>query len=651
MASESFSNCEIAGILNANYIAIKVDREERPDVDRVYLMFLEASMGSGGWPMNVWLTPDLKPFFGATYFPPFDRNGKPGLKTVLLRIASEWKSNPVKTAATAEKMMATLKSEACSVPRPTDLALARSERALLAGAVLAFDSEYGGFEAAPKFPQPSLIEFLLHLYAIDSNKQEGRRSLDMAVKTLRAIIEGGIHDQIGGGFHRYTVDRMWRVPHFEKMLYDQAQLSSLLLTAWQMSGDPALREAACDTLNYVRANLLSPEGGFYSAEDADSDKADSASEGAFYLWTRDEIEKALGTGAPLFCFAYGANSQADAAGTGPRHTVLFRAQSEQTCADQFGLSIEQVRERLAAARTAALCARNLRPHPARDDKVVAAWNGLMISAFARAGQVLADPTFTKTAERAAVFLKGHLFDSARGRLVRSCRADVRDSQGFADDYAFVIQGLLDLYETDFDVQWLSWAASLQGKQDELFLDTMQNGYFANAADDPSVLLRLKEQVDGVEPSANSVSVRNLVRLAEMLHRTEWRDRAERVSRSFNAQLRYGPATMPLMLVAQDWLDNPVKEIVVHGNADSVETTSLIAVIHAQCLPRRVLLRVDAGNRDFFAASLPIVAEMPQAPEHSLVYVCENFVCRLPTGDVDTLSKILGGSQLKALGNP
>jgi len=648
MERESFTNPEIAALLNANFVCIKIDREERPDIDRVYMTFVQASTGSGGWPLSVWLTPVLKPFFGGTYFAPESRPGHPGFRAVIARIAKTWATDRDQILQHSDQIMAALAADTRAAVSADALPIATLRNRAFAQTLENFDTEHGGFEPAPKFPQPALLEFLLDVHATSTDAAQREQSLRMVLKTLREITAGGIHDHLGGGFHRYSVDATWRVPHFEKMLYDQAQLVSVYLSAWQLSADPALKSAAQDTLDYVRRELTDPDGGFYSAEDADSALASNPAEhaeGAFYVWTAAEIEKMLRPkNAAIFTFAFGVEpvgnaSSAELAG----QNVLYRAHTASECAAKFGLTEDAARALIDTASQQLRDARARRPRPLRDDKVIAAWNGLTISAFARAAQVLGDPGYAATAEHAAEFLRAKLYDPATGRLARSFRGGVRDARGFAEDYGFLVQGLLDLYETTFDIRWLEWAAQLQEKQIELFWDSAGGGFFANASGDASVLLRLKEDYDAAEPSPNSIAVRNLARLSEMLHRDDWRELAGRAARAFGPQLERAPTEMPEMLAALGWLEGSPKQILIQGEPSSPDTARLVNEVWQRFLPRRVLIRIDHTSRPFFAAKISAVADLPaDSGTSATAYVCENFVCQLPTRDPAALAKLLTG---------
>ena len=649
MARESFSDPAIARLLNDNFVCIKVDREERPDIDRVYLTFVQASTGGGGWPMSVWLTPDLKPFFGGTYYAPEDQGGRPGFKTMLKRLIDLWTKQHEHVLQKSDEMLAALAADTHAAAPAGELPLAALREKAFAQLKESFDAAHGGFESAPKFPTPVNLEFLFDFATTSATAAQREEALRFALATLRAMAAGGIHDHLGGGFHRYSVDAEWRVPHFEKMLYDQAQLANVYLTAWQLAGDPALRDAATDTLDYLRRRMTDSEGGFYTAEDADSALANNPAahgEGAFYVWTEPEIAQLLGVDeARLFAYAYGVESDGNVTGESAaelaHQNVLFRAHTDAETAAHFKLTEPATHARLAAALRTLAAAREQRSHPFRDDKIVTAWNGLAISAFARAAQALDDPADAAAAARAATFVQTKLFDATTGRLAHSYRGGARDEVAFAEDYAFLIQGLLDLYEATFEVRWLEWAVQLQEKQNQLFADETAGGYFANAAGDPSVLLRLKEDSDGAEPSANSIAVRNLARLGALLHREDWLALARRTARAFGPQLERAPLAMPQMLASAGWLDGSPKQILIQGERAAPATQRLLAAVRSRFLPRRALALIDTTSRPFFTAHVPLVADFPaENPASATAYVCENFVCQLPTGDPAVLAKLL-----------
>ena len=654
MAHESFENPRTAAVMNELFVNVKLDREERPDVDRVYMTFVQATTGSGGWPMSVWLQPDLKPIVGGTYFPPDDRYGRRGFVSVCRAVADAWRDDREKVLAQGERIVEALRSHAeVAAPAVTTAAnekpIADTMREALRPFVSTFDPEWGGFGDAPKFPRPVTLALLARIHARleKSHPAESAQARDMMLATLDHMAAGGMHDQLGGGFHRYSVDRFWHVPHFEKMLYDQAQLVVAYLEAFQITGNPAYAATARDVLVYVSRDLRSPEGAFYCAEDADSLLAAGRpehAEGAFYVWAKDEIDKELPPDeAAVFCARYGVEAKgntpdgSDPQGEFTGKNVLF-VQGHGIAAETDG-TLEAAKRRLFEVRAR-------RPRPHLDDKIVTAWNGLIISAFARAYQILSRPDDLETATRAATFIHDDLYDAAAGTLRRSYRAGPGTVGGFADDYAFLIQGLLDLYEADFDFRWLEWAQRLQAKQDELFGDPT-GGYFSSAGGDPSVLLRLKEDHDGAEPAASSVAALNLARLAALTGNDAYLDQAKATTESFGAAqspMRTAQA-MPLMLVALDFLAQPPAQVVLVGAASDVGTRALLRTVRERFSPHLVVLLsdpADAAGRRRLVAQHPYLENATMQGGKPTAYLCENGACQLPTTDPVALTRQLAG---------
>ena len=648
MERESFENPEIATLMNDNFVSIKVDREERPDIDQVYITFVQATTGSGGWPMTVFLTPDLKPFFGGTYFPPRDKWGQPGLTRVLNKIAEAWKSDRERIVTNSDKIISQLQTaiEVAGTAEEVSNSVTRKAYDQFASQ---FDAKLGGFGEAPKFPRPVTLNFLFDFYGNDPESKEAKHALEMALFSLRKMAEGGIHDHIGGGFHRYSTDKFWRVPHFEKMLYDQAQLAIAYLTAFQITCDPLFEKTARDILDYVRRDMTDKEGGFYSAEDADSLLAQGKpelGEGAFYVWSKDEIDRVLSAeGAKIFEYHYGVeqkgNAPEDPEGEFKNKNILIQRHSVAETAKKFGQSENKIEQPLAESRKLLFEARAKRPRPHLDDKVVTAWSGLMISAFARAYQVLGDPAYSQAASKAAGFIQQKLYRADTNILLRSYRQGASDVNGFASDYAFLVQGLLDLYEASFDVRRLEWAIKLQQRQDEIFRDAKQGGYFMTSGNDATVLLRMKEADDTVEPSPNSISALNLLRLGYMLDQDDARRRAEQTLGAFSKQLEAAPSSMPQMLVALSWSRAKPKQVVIAGKADDVATNAMLSEVHRHFLPHRVLILADAGaGQRFFADRVEFMKSVDKIDNKPTAYVCENFVCQLPTTDLETLANLL-----------
>ncbi|MCX6967681.1 MAG: thioredoxin domain-containing protein [Verrucomicrobia bacterium] len=647
MAHESFENEAIAALLNAHFICIKVDREERPDVDRVYMTFVQSTTGSGGWPLSVFLTPSLVPFLGGTYFPPEDRPGQPpGFPRFLQQIAGAWERERAHIIAHGNQTLAFLREHFQVTPQEGAPPGAECLQAAYEQWAQRFDGERGGFSSAPKFPQASPLHFLFCYYSSHSQTAEGKHAREMALFTLDQMAAGGIHDHLGGGFHRYSVDRFWHVPHFEKMLYDQALLAVAYLHAFQITGTLRYAEVARDTLEYIRRDLTDPGGGFYSAEDADSPVAEDPhhqAEGAFYVWRQAEIEAVLEPhAAALFCRFYGVQPTGNAPqGSDPHEefagkNILIQKETVERMAQQLGQSAGQIAHSLAQSRRVLLEKRAQRPRPHRDDKIVTAWNGLALSAFAVAAQVLDDETYLQCAEQAAAFLKTHLWHN--GRLRRSYRQGPSAVEGFAADYAFLIQGLLDLYEAGASIAWLQWAAELQRTQDTLFHDAEHGGYWQAAGGEPTALLRIKEDSDGAEPSPNSIAALNALRLGRMLDDTALRTRSETTLRAFSIPLRRAPLALPQMLVALDYARSAPVQIIFAGNF--AQTRPLRRELHTHFIPYKTILHAEGGvGQAWLAQHLPLIGTLP-AEADAAASLCENFTCQRPVTSTEALKSVL-----------
>src|SRR2546421_6581364 len=620
MAHESFENHDTAEIMNREFVNIKLDREERPDVDRVYMTFVQATTGGGGWPMSVWLTPDLKPFVGGTYFPPEDRYGQPGFTKVLERIASAWKQNHEKIAEQGSKILEALRESQNARPEATGKIDNQVFQTAYEQLSRSFDDKEGGFGTAPKFPRPVALNFLTRFYARDPKSEFGKRALEMDLTTLRKMAAGGMHDHLGGGFHRYSVDRYWHVPHFEKMLYDQAQLASAYLDAFQITNDPHLNPlpgqgeeaakrqvrvgfeaVARDILDYVARDITSKDGGFFSAEDADSffeHGKPEHGEGAFYVWTEKEVDAALGDDSALFKFHYGVQAHGNAPeGSDPQDefrgkNILIERHTVAETAKHFKKNEDEVRQSLAHSREKLLSIRSKRPRPHLDDKIIAAWNGLMISAYARAAQILDEPRYLESATRAANFLRANLYDEKSKTLFRNYREGRSTIEGFADDYAFVIQGLLDLYEASFDVESLKFAIELQATQDRLFFDEKNGGYFSTSGKDKSVVLRMKDDNDSAEPAASSIAALNLLRLAQLRNDEQFKNSARKTLDAFAPTVSHFASAMPQLLVAADFSLGKPRQIVIAGKIDNDVTRALLKEIHQHFLPNKILILAD-----------------------------------------------------------
>ena len=658
MEHESFENDEIAKVLNTHFVPIKVDREERPDVDRVYMAFVQATTGSGGWPMSVWLTPDLKPFYGGTYFPPSARWGRPGFVEILTEIAKNWKESRDRLVSSADGVLERLRDgqdrrrdgAGGQIPGPDLLVAGVREYART------FDRHAGGFGDAPKFPRPAELLFLLREHA----RTRDVETRHMVLETLRAMATGGMRDHVGGGFHRYSVDAAWRVPHFEKMLYDQAQLTLAYLEAAQVASDASFADVADDTLAYVRRELSHADGGFFSAEDADSvppeqaDRSDAVkTEGAFYVWSQSEIEQLFGDDADVVRFRYGiepkGNAPHDPHGEFINKNLLYVAHSVEDVARLSGRPVDDVAAVLDGARVRLFEARCARPRPHLDDKVLAGWNGLMIAAFARAARVtpLDEPRSREgleTATRAARFLRTRLWDTDRGVLLRRFRDGRADIDGYCEDYAYVVWGLLELFQAGGDPVWLDWARELQAMQNRLFWDADGGGWFSTTGDDPTVLLRLKEEYDGAEPSAGSVGVWNLLTLAHLTggegvpDHGDHADHGDHVDKVERTLRRLAPSAqvarvVPMMMAAASTYLSGVPQLIIVGAREAAATTALHRVMTACFLPGAVSLVVEPGaHQAAIAERLPWVGAMEMRDGVPTAYLCRNGACQAPVTD-------------------
>ncbi|NTW75219.1 MAG: thioredoxin domain-containing protein [Chlorobiaceae bacterium] len=646
MERESFEDERTAAILNSRFVPVKVDREEMPDLDHLYMLFVQATTGSGGWPMSVWLTPSLKPFYGGSYFPPVERWGRPSFKEILESLADMWKNDQQRLIDSSGSIMRQLPTLTHRPESNTGLNHTLSDRCQ-EDLERSFDPVHGGFGGAPKFPRPSVLRFLFS----QASRTGDSNALRMALLTLRKMSDGGIHDHLGlagrggGGFSRYSTDEFWHVPHFEKMLYDNAQLADVYLKAWQWTHEPFFADAARDIFNYVRGDMTHPDGGFFAAEDADSLPAEGIGElreGAFYLWTETEIIQLLGKhDGELFCKAYGVSSEGNAPhdphGEFAGQNILLRAGQTESLAKAEGVTPQEVERRLEAARTKLFEARARRPRPRRDGKVITAWNGLMISAFARGAVILHDPSLLLAAEHATAFVLERLFDQGRGRLLRRWCDGEASIPGKAADYACMTQALIDLYETSFETRYLRTAVKLTETQIELFYDRSQGGFFSTASDDTLVPLRLKDGEDGAEPSANSISAMNLLRLAAMTGRKEWRELAWSTFRHFSGMLGQAPAACPLMLAALDMALLPPVQVVLAGDPEDTRLKALHQAAFRHDRIGLVLMQASGAPPELMpdAAVIANTGEKPAA-----AFVCIEGSCRPPVHDPETLATLL-----------
>ncbi len=631
MEEESFEDDEIAAFINANYVAIKVDREQRPDVDATYMSAVLAMTGNGGWPMTLWLTPTREAFYAATYLPPRDgdRGVRTGFLTLLRELRSVFDENPLRITQQASAVTERIRLTAA--PPPGDaLPNASVLRRAYAEYVATFDEEHGGFGGAPKFPAPAALDVLLR-YA---RRTGDEHALAMVTKTLEAMAAGGIHDHVGGGFHRYATDAGWQVPHFEKMLTDNALLASVYLEAYQATHRREFADTARTTLDWIVREMTAPEGGFYTATDADSD----GREGAFYLWTPDEIRAVMNPGiATAILTYYDVRDDGNFAGA----NILHAPRPLDDVAHELAVEPERLAFILSEGRRAMYDRRATRPHPLTDTKVVTGWSGLTISAFARAGAVLNVPAYVERARTAARFL----LDGAEraGRLPRSWSRGRAEGDAFLDDYAFLAAGLVDLYTATFDPAWLRSALALHATMADRFWDAEHGGFFATAADAEPGLARLKPVDDLPVPSGNAVAAETLFRLAALTGDDALRARAEAVVRAAAPAITSAPTRTPRLLGAVDYLsDRPREVAIVHGGVH--DDPRLLNTVHERFSPNDVLTVVHESDVASRARDVPLLADKRALDGRSTAYVCTRGVCQLPTSDPHVLDRQLAAVQ-------
>jgi uncharacterized protein len=619
MERESFEDQKTAGYLNSHFVSIKVDREERPDIDKIYMTAVQALSHQGGWPLNCFLTPDLKPFYGGTYFPPDSRNGRASFFQVLRQIVQVWLTRRDKILETASGFHEQLASLAAHAPGDLLLSPAPLENA---AAIFKreYDPEFGGFGGAPKFPRPSVPLFLLGQAAFSKDEE----ALRMVLHTCERMAAGGIYDHLGGGFARYSVDAQWLVPHFEKMLYDNAQLLNLYLDAWLVSGNPRHAETARGIIRYVLRDMTHPGGGFYAAEDADSE----GKEGKFYCWTAAELSqlltpKELNVAARYFGVTELGNffDHSDPNPL-PNQNVLSIVKSNLT-QDESTL-LESARRKMFEAR-----ADRVRPH--LDDKVLASWNGMMLGALARAYSILGDEIFRAAAEKNLAFLREKLWDEENRVLYHRWRDGERDSVQLLTAYANLCAGTIDLYEATLESRHLEFAISLADSMLAKFYDAASGGFYDSAASESELILRFKDDYDGAEPSGNSVAVLSLLRLGEMTGRKEFSEAAEKTLRLFATRLHQLPQAVPHQLMGLAFLVRGAKRAVIAGDPNTADAKNLLRSVHAVYEPNKVILN-NSGPVEAFARTLP-------ATNGPLVYVCSGTACQAPTSDPEAVKKL------------
>ena len=626
MERESFEDEETARIMNENFVCVKVDREERPDLDSIYMDAVQGMTGHGGWPMTVFLTPDGDPFYAGTYFPPEDRHGLPGFPRLLQAIASAWRDQRHQLVGQGRQVAQSLARSATLreslEPLSKDLLIQAHS-----GLSATFDRQWGGFGGAPKFPQPMTLEFLLrcHLRGFSG-------ALDMVSITLDRMASGGIFDQLGGGFHRYSTDRQWLVPHFEKMLYDNAQLARLYVRAWQVTGRDAYRTVAAETLEYLLREMRHEAGAFFCAQDADSE----GEEGKFFVWSYDELVAEAGDSGRVVAEYFGALPEGNWEGK----NVLWRPRPLEQVAQAAGMPASELEQLVEVARRRLLQSREQRIRPATDDKTLASWNGLAISAFAEAGRVLEEPAYVRAAERAAEFVLKELRNDA-GRLLRAWRDGRTSGLAYLDDYAMMAAGCLSLYECTFDLRWITEAKALADEMLQLFRDPEGGAFFQTGADAERLVVRPKELFDNAVPSGNSVAAEVLQRLALLGGGEDYERAAVSALRSVRDLMARAPSGFGYALGALDLYLSAAKEVAIVGAPEAEDTRRLAREVWSRYLPNSVVALSEPGDEEA-ARVVPLLAGRQAIDGRAAAYVCEHFACRTPVTDPAELAAQLAG---------
>ncbi len=627
MEQESFSDELTAKIMNEHFISIKVDREQRPDVDNIYMTAVQMMTGSGGWPLSAFLTPDGKPFYGGTYFPPRSAFGRPGFKKVLLTLADMWQNKRSELLDSADKI-----TEALSQTSPQTHKQTLSADVFEKADTLfenSFDPKKGGFSIAPKFPQPTYISWLLTRF----NRTNNPKTLQMVEKTLTEMANGGIYDHLGGGFHRYATDARWLIPHFEKMLYDQALISKAYIQTYQITANQTYAKIATEIFDYVLRDMTDPNGGFYSAEDADSE----GREGLFYIWEKSEIENLLSLQhAEIFNRYYNITEKGNFE---ENKTILNITTPIEKIASKFKKEPAYIEEILNISRTALLDHRSKRIRPHRDDKIITAWNALMISSMAYGGAALDQPKYINAAEKAADFLLNTL--KKDNRLMRYYRDGKVVSNANLNDYAFTLTALIDLYQGTFDTRWLTEAQLLAEQMIELFYDTEQGGFYFTAKDIQNLIARPKPSHDGVIPSGNSAATLALLRLNRITAKNSYLEKAQKTLDYFSNNLIQSPISYTAMLTALDFAIGPTREVVVVAGSDQTDTNKMLNLLKKSYLPDTVVILKPRGAEAKTLETLaPYIAAYRSIDQKPTAYVCRNYVCKNPVNTTAQLKELL-----------
>jgi len=639
MMKESFEDLEVARMLNDTFVCIKVDREERPDLDATFMKICQAITGAGGWPLHIMMTADKKPFFAATYIPKENRFGMPGMLEIIRRIKRMWMSRRSELVASAERTVALLRSsenEFDNMQPIEELAESTLDEAYmrLAGD---FDETNGGFECAPKFPSPHKLCFLLRYW----KRTQNEKALQMVEKTLKEMHLGGIYDQLGFGFHRYSTDAKWLVPHFEKMLYDQAMLVTAYVEAFQATRKEEYAKIAREAISYVMQNMTDPLGGFYTAEDADSE----GEEGKYYLWTEEEIEEALSSKEVklikrVFNTEKEGNFIESTIGKRNGKNVLYLKKPLYELAPDLGFSPAKFQSQIEEIRKKLIAFRAKRIHPSKDDKILTDWNGLMIMALSKASQALDEPEYAATAMKTADFIIDHLIDS-EGRLFHRYRQGETSIPGFLDDHAFFIWSLKELYETVLDAKYLRHAIGLTKNMLAHFWDQEHGGFYSTADYSETVLEKAKEIYDGAYPSGNSVAASALLFLARMTGRIEFEEKAAELMHTFSVKVARSPSLCTQLMIGLDFALGPSSEVVIVGDPREKDTNEFLRTVRTRFLPRKIVLFRSLIDRSPEIAALASFTKDMQADQaKATAFVCRNHVCNLPTTSASKMLEML-----------
>ena len=633
MERESFEDEATASLMNEHFVCIKVDREERPELDLIYMNAIQIMTGSGGWPLNVFLTPDLKPFYGGTYFPPDERHGMPSFRAVLEKVSRVYREQRDRVTASGDQIAGYV-LQMSNVAPSREMLADDVLHAALTGFRQTFDPRHGGWGQAPKFPHSTGISLLLRIHRRLHNPD----ALEMSELTLEKMARGGMYDQLGGGFHRYSTDARWLVPHFEKMLYYQALLVVAYLEAYQVTRKPLFARIARECLDYVLREMTSKEGGSFSSQDADSEGV----EGKFFVWTPEEVRAVAGEEAGrAFCAHYDVRSEGNWEG----RSILNVPRDAGEVARELGVSPERLEALLSEARPRLLRHREARVHPARDDKVLTSWNGLMISAFARGYQVLDESRYMQAARGAARFLLGAL-RTTEGDLLRSHRNGIPKLAGCVDDYAFLSAALVDLYESDFNPEWLVEARRLVDRMVDRFWDDRDGGFFFTPENQADLIVRSRTGYDGALPSGNSIAALTLFRVARLTGEEGYAEKATRTLRAYRDSMEAMPAGFSAMLCALDFYLDDAKEVALVGAKSAPDTAALLRVVRRPFVPNKVVA-FSEGDGEGDAAEeaarvVPLLSGKTTTQGKATAYVCEHFACKAPTTDPERLEKVLAG---------